>query len=123
MIQIEDAINKAKEATKVAELFAIKYSAKLPDGLGNFATGSYGTTFNIYLKGRDEEDRQRALLILGDVFGRAGWIATPAYSNDGFHWGQKIDNVQVDITYAQEVNTPKTFPVAPNQFPIQIENN
>lgn len=122
MKEIALEITKATKAVQTAEVFAAKYSAKLPDGLGAFACGNFGADFTIYLRGRSPSDRDKALILVGDVFGRGGWVAESAYGHDGFHWKQVVDGVAITIQYAQEIDSPKTFPVNPNQFPVQLEN-
>lgn len=123
MTKLAQSIERCRTQLAVAELFALKYDSKLPDGLGSLWTGSFGTRFDISLRGRSQSDRDKALSLLGEVFGRGGWEAKISFNHDYFDWSQRIDGVEIKIEGAQPTGQPKSFPVDPKQFPLQLEDN
>lgn len=125
MTKLQETVSRAHAELVLAEIFVLKYGDKLPDGLGGFWTGSFGTSFDIALRSRSDDDRQKALTLLGEVFGRAGWLATMNQSGYGFHgfdWSKTVDGVKVKIEGAQRFDQPESFPVDPRSFPLQLED-
>jgi hypothetical protein len=123
MKTIADTLDDYRTQLQIAELFRIKYDAKLPLGLGTFSIYSNSCNFHIGLTYVNPDDRQRALAVTGDVFGRGDWVARACYNNDGFDWTKTLDGVTITITKAQVLDSPRTFPVDPLAFPLQLEES
>lgn len=125
MTNHQQAIAECRAALEAAEIFLLKYESKLPEGLGSLYVGGFGAHFDVGLMHRNDEERNKALAYMGDTFGRSGWEAklVTGYSQfDGFNWTKEVDGVRVKIEGAQKLDQPKSFPVDPKQFPIQLED-
>lgn len=122
MSKFQKAIHETRNALAVAEIFALKYEAKLPEELGEIYIASFGVHYDIRLSTRDDHNRNKALAHLGEVFGRSGWESTLAYGARYFDWQKELDGVKINIQGAQMMNQPDRFPVDPKQFPLQIED-
>jgi hypothetical protein len=118
--QLQKSLAQTKEQVKLAELFLIKYCSKLPDGMGTLSIGQNSFTYAVNLGYKTEDDRNKALTIMGDVFGRADWVAKITYNRDGYDWSKKLDGCSLYIFEAQKLSAPQDFPVNPTQFPIQL---
>lgn len=116
---MQHVINQAQESVKVMELFALKYGAKLPKELVRFSL-SVPRPFCFIRLGYTNEDRDRALSVVGEVFGRADWTASRDRHNDCFNWDKTLDGVNIYISGAQKFDQPEKFPVDPKQFPLQL---
>lgn len=121
-MQLEETIKNVKKQVEIAEVFVLKYDAKLPEGLGSLMISNEGVQYFIHLTGKTDDDRQRALSVLGDVFGRSDWSATATYNRRGYDWGKRLDGVRLHIFEAQKTDEPDSFPVDPKQFPLQLED-
>lgn len=120
MTRHQQTLLDCKQALADGELFLLKYESKLPEDLGDFYVASYGVRFEVRLGGRSDTQREKALCYLGDVFGRSGWEATLGYGGSYFNWHKLVDGVVIQIEAAQMTGTPKSFPVDPKQFPLQL---
>lgn len=121
----QKSINDARIALHAGEMFLLKYDAKLPPDLGLLCVGGFGAHFDVNLMHRDQCDRDKALAHLGEVFGRSGWEAKLSAGYHQFHgydWRKEVDGVLIQIEGAQPTGQPKSFPVDPKQFPLQIED-
>lgn len=120
MSQLRKTYDGYRAQLKVADLFLTKYDSKLPEGLGTIIVNNDSVVFIVMLYRRAAYDTNKALTVLGDVFGRADWQAQMNYSHDAFDWSKVVDGVTLRILNAQTIDQPKAFPVNPNQFPIQL---
>jgi len=96
-------LQDARNALECGELFFLKYHAKLPQDLGCLYVGGFGAHYDVSLKHRSRDDRNKALAHLGEVFGRSGWEAkmSTGYQFHGFDWKKEVDGVWVKIEGAQ----------------------
>jgi hypothetical protein len=120
MTTFAQQIADAEAAIEVVKLFLLKYESKIPAGMGNIDVAS--KSFFVFLNGRSDNDRTRALTVMGDVFGRSGWSSTFDRYDASYNWSKTVDGVKLSIQSAQKPNQPDSFPVDPKQFPIQIED-
>lgn len=114
-----------KQAAKLAEsdearrIFAAEFGDKLPEGLASFATITDVAMCFIHT-GHSPDDRQRALALIGDVFGRTGWTQELNYDRKTYNWKRVISGVLVQITNAESAPVETTKEVPPNKFPLQL---
>lgn len=122
--QLKQAIIDTQRAFNNTELFVVLHDAKLPNGLGSLYIGCFGAHYDVNLCHRNDDDRNKALAHMGEVFGRSGWEAklNVSYNFHGFAWTKTVDGVRVKIEGAQKIDQPQSFPVDPKQFPLQIED-
>ena len=93
----QELLERAKANVTIAEMFVLKYDAKLPDGLGDLYVSGYGVHYDVTLTSRNEENRNRALAHMGDVFGRGGWEAEIDHCGRHFNWSKQVDGVTLKI--------------------------
>lgn len=120
---MQEQIQKQKELLRNTELFVIKYDSKIPKGLGMLIFGVDYVCFYVSLDGKTDSDRNRALAVMGDIFGRGGWDAQLEYRGRHFDWSKMLDSVSVKISCAQPIGKPEKFPVDPKSFPLQLEED
>lgn len=103
--------------------FVAEYDSKIPDGLGFSYVDKDDAAFMVNLAYRSETDRQRALQVMGDLFGRDGWTAKPDHNNKAFDWNKTLDTGMRLAIYGAE-KLPELVPmlVPPSKFPIQLED-
>ena len=122
MTKHQTQVAKTRESLQMAELFLVKYESKLPEDLGDLTVFTGFVEFEVNLRYRQDNDRSKALTYLGETFGRADWNATINHDGTAFDWRKTLDGVQLSIRFAQPTDQPKSFPVDPKQFPIQLED-
>jgi hypothetical protein len=115
-----ESLSTAKNSIRIAELFLLKYDAKLPEDFGALIVSDRPVLY-FDLSYKPDDFREQALTLLGNVFGRSDWKAKLEYYGKAFDWSKTVDGVCITIEKAQLISQPEEFPVDPKQFPIQLE--
>lgn len=122
MNHLKSELGKLQSFFDIANAFADKYGDKLPEGLASISVFSTGATCSI-LTGWSEENRIKALALVGDVLGRTGWTQTLGYDRTHYNWDIVIDGIKVHIDRAEQVPAEREAqPVPPTKFPLQLED-
>ncbi len=117
---ITEIITTTKQGIAIAELFALKYEAKLPEHLQRIQIDRDTVTLCFSLEYDGEDSRNATLFAIGSTFGWTDWRARIAYDNLAYHWEKEVDGVKVTIMYAQKTEKQQGFPVSPTAFPLQL---
>lgn len=121
----------AKLTTNLAMLtaFVDAYADKLPEHFGHIDINDTVTgtaSFRLHLgssAGCDAQERDRALSLIGDTFGRNGWTKGLNCRCDAFDWSQDFNGVLVTIFSAEPIpQALGKMPVPASAFPIQLED-
>ena len=104
----------------IAESFAEKFGEQLPEGLASITV--FGATPELYVSsGYSTDDRNRVLLLIGDLFGRSGWSRSVDYGRESFSWKKIVDGVSIVLSRVESVEIPADkSPVPPAAFPLQL---
>lgn len=117
--RIIQSIEQTHIGVQIATAFAKKYADKLPEDLGSLfiSDSNVHCTVSLSHSWITAEDRAKALTVLGDIFGRDGWLA----KSDGhlINWSKKLDGVALSIIGAEWMPEHST-PVHPSKFPLQL---
>lgn len=123
MNYLKSEIETLQSFFDTALAFADKYGDKLPQGLASISVFSTGAMVTIST-GWSEENRVKALALVGDVLGRTGWTQTLGYDRAHYNWDITIDGVKVHIERAEQVPTEREARlVPPTKFPLQLEDS
>ncbi len=107
-----------------AKAFVDKFGDKLPEGTASLnCVPISGSPPSCYLSvGYSEGDRQKALALFGDVFGRTGWVQKLSFDKASYDWEMVVDGVLLHISRAEKVPTEReNIPVPPTKFPLQLQ--
>jgi hypothetical protein len=102
--------------------FAAKFGEQLPAVACGCMVSYDGIPSVTLYTGNTSDDKDKALSLYGDVFGRDGWMAEESQTYRGtFNWSKTIDGVPVTILHAEQLPPkPTAIPVPPSKFPIQL---
>lgn len=121
MSYLKKQLTEWRASADLLDAFDQAYGANIPDGLvfGSLTCSVPAITLSI---GHSPEDRNKALTLYGDLFGRSGWEMTPSCMNrNSFDWEKTIDGVKLVIYGAEAFpERDRRVPVPPAKFPIQI---
>lgn len=128
MTQRQTSLDQYSTQLAVLSNFVFLYDSKIPDDFGSIGISSisYKPTcvFCLPTDDRDTEgNREKALTLLGDVFGRNGWEAKLDYNGRYFDWRKDVDGVSICICSAKRAVKADTFPVPPSEFPILLQDS
>ncbi len=120
--KLEKQYDGMKAELEKLRAFLDSYGSKIPDGLGNISLYNRAE-FAVMLSHRANSDRDRALQVVGDIFGREGWTAKPEYGGQSFDWTKEIDGVRLNIYGAETLPKLEPMPVPPSKFPLQLADS
>lgn len=122
MNPLQTGIEKQKSCIATAEAFAAKFGDKLPEGVAHIDFVMMGSATCYLRVGYTESDRQRALALFGDVFGREGWTQALNYDRQSYDWSREIDGVKLFISKAETIPAEPSREVPPTKFPLQLKD-
>lgn len=112
--QIATQLNKATEFVKV-------YGELLPDTFGYFTIRSDYCIYTVSLTYESDSNKERALALIGDLFGTKGWTSKPDAENRNFDWFKLLPcGVKVKIYGAAKMPEYVEQPVPPTAFPLAL---
>lgn len=137
-MKLQDQTNAFSAALETLKNFSWLYNNKIPEGLVSMSlyvvqeyrvdgpsTPLGKVHANISLSCQVDSERDRALTLLGDVFGRHGWTAKrngSAYQ-PGYDWSKELQGVKITITSAKMLPKERDdIPVAPQEFPVLLHD-
>lgn len=121
-------LNLYSTQLEILSVFLTKYDDLLPLDFGSVSISSiYNHPTCVFCLPTDDRDtegnREKALTLLGDVFGRNGWEAKLDYNGRYFNWRKDVDGVSICICSAKRAVKANTFPVPPSEFPILLQDS
>jgi hypothetical protein len=120
MTYLQTQAAKLVKSSEIATKFADKYGDRLPEGLADLGVGSMYPTLYIST-GYSEQNRIKALTLIGEVFGRDGWTQHLNFDRTSYNWKRTLDGVFITIGPAEKIPTEiDARPVPPSKFPIQL---
>lgn len=73
-----------------------------------------------------DQDRDRALTLMGDLFGRHGWTASQtnsSYERPRLDWTKEVMGIPITIYGAKFLpKQPDEIPVMPSEFPVLLRD-
>lgn len=101
--------------------FLSRWEHKLDPDLGIINISPDSARYTVFLRYRDEHERIKALVLLGEVFGRDGWTIEEDRSAEADDWTRTIDEVIVTIYGAEQWPAkPKDRLVPITKWPIAL---
>lgn len=123
-MQYDKELKQFEENLSILKAFCHKYGDKLPELLVSLSGNMSGEQpyASAYLRYSDDETRDRALQLLGELFGRQGWTGKQDRGDEYHDWFKIIDSVKFTIYGAkQSPPTPPEYKVQPTEFPLLLE--
>jgi len=125
MNHLQTHLSKIQSAISLLDSFVSNYGSKIPDGVGCIGLGwgsGHDPSFCLHMTHMSDQNRLRGLQMMGDVFGRDGWVSTPRRNDACFDWKKTVDGVAVEIYGAEVMPQMVPMPVHPSKFPLQLED-
>lgn len=121
-MNLQKTIDTHRQRLDIAQQFADQFGSKLPANFPGSLNMDYALTFCTAIPEYvTRHDADRLLALVGEVFGREGWIRKLSYHKTHFDWHRDITGVKVMVSNVEKIDDPRDgSPVMPNAFPILL---